>query len=60
MKSLMFCILTQNFSCEKIQKNELGRAGSAYRGEESAYRVLMGKSEGKRFENDIKMDLQEV
>ena len=46
----------------------MGGASSAYGGEEVIYRVLVGKSEGKRplgtprcrWEDDDKMDLQEV
>ena len=59
---------TQYFSGDKIEKNEMGGARSAYGGERDVYRVLMGKPEGKRplgrhrrrWEDDIKMDLQEV
>jgi hypothetical protein len=53
---------------DKIEKNEMGGACSAYEGEERLYRVLVGKPEGKRplgrprrrREDNIKMDLQEV
>jgi len=46
----------------------MGGACSAYGGEETSYRVLVGKPEGKRplgrprrrWEDNIKMDLQEV
>ena len=48
--------------------NEMGGAHSTYGGEEKAYRVLVGKPEGKRplgrtgfrWEDNIKMDLQKV
>ena len=58
--------LTQYCSGDKIEKNELGRACGAYR--RGVYMVLVGKPEGKRplgrrrrrWENNIKMDLQEV
>jgi hypothetical protein len=46
----------------------MGGASSTYGGKEGVYRVLVGKPEGKgllgrpkrRWENNIKMDLQEV
>ena len=52
----------------KIEKNEMGRACSAYGGRRGVYRVLVEKPEGKRllgrprhrWEDSIKMDLQEV
>jgi hypothetical protein len=57
-----------NFRVIKIQKNAMGGACSAYGERRGVYRVLVGKSEGKRplgrlrrrWENNIKMDLQEV
>ena len=53
---------------DKIEKNEIGRACSAYEGGEVVYRVLVGQPGGKRpvgrrrrrWEGNIKMDLQEV
>jgi hypothetical protein len=55
---------------DKIEKNEMGGACSAYGGGErrGVYGVLVGKPEGKRplrrprcrWEDNIKMDLQEV
>jgi hypothetical protein len=53
-------------ACDKIEKNEMGGASSAYGG--GVYRVLVGKPEGKRplerpkrrWEDNIKADLQEV
>jgi hypothetical protein len=49
-------------------KNEMGWACSAYRDRGSVYRVLVGKSEGKRplgrhrrrWEDNTKIDLQKV
>jgi len=60
--------LTQYCSGDKIEKNEMGGACSAYGGQERLYRVLVGKPEGKRphggsrlrWENNIKMDLLKV
>jgi len=51
---------------DKIEKNEMGGACSAYGG--GMHRVLVGKSGGKRplgrpgliWDNNIKMDLREV
>jgi len=56
------------FFGDKIEKNEMGGACSAYGEGRGVYRVLVGKPEGKRplgrprrgRENIIKMDLQEV
>jgi len=53
---------------DKIEKNEMGVACSAYGGKSGVYMVLMGKLEGKRplgrpsscWEDNIKIDLQEV
>jgi len=57
-------LLTQVCSGDKIEKNEMGGACSA-NGRRGLYRVLVGKSEGKRplgrhwrrWEDNIKMDL---
>jgi hypothetical protein len=51
-----------------MRKNGMGRACGTYGGKESAYRVLVGRPEGKgplgrprhRWEDNIKMDIQEV
>ena len=53
---------------EKIEKNEMGGACSAYGEWISLYRVFVGRAEGKiqlgrprhRWEDNIKMNLQEV
>jgi len=53
---------------DQIEKNEMSGTCSMYGREESVYRVLVGKHEGKRpigrprreWEYKIKMDLQEV
>jgi len=53
---------------DKIEKNEIGRACGAYGGGEGAYRVLVGKPEGKRplgrprrrWVDNIRLDHQEV
>jgi len=53
---------------DKIEKNETGGACSAYGGKRGVYRILVGKSEGKRplgrprrrWEDNIKIDFQEV
>jgi hypothetical protein len=51
-----------------VEKNEMGGACSTYGGESCAYRILVGRPEGRRplgrprhrWEYNIKMDLQEV
>ena len=62
-------LLTQYFSGDKIEKNEMGGACSTYERERrSVYKVLVGKPEVKRppgrprlrWEDNIKMPLQEV
>jgi len=53
---------------DKVEKNEMGGACSAYGDGRGVYRVLVGKPEGKRplgrprhrWEDNIRMDLQEV
>jgi len=63
------CIpLTQYCSGDKNEKNEMGRAFSAYGGEKKRIQLFVGKPEGKRplgrprlrWEDNINMDLQEV
>jgi hypothetical protein len=41
-------VLTKYCSVNKIEKNEMGGACSAYGGKHRLYRVLVGKPEGKR------------
>ena len=41
-------LLTTYYSGDKIKNNEMGRARSTYVGIIGAYRVLVGKSEGRR------------
>jgi len=56
------------FLGDQIEKNEMGGPYSMYGEERGAYRVLVGKPEGKRqlgkprhkLEDNIEMDLQEV
>jgi hypothetical protein len=68
MRSLMICTPHPYSSGDKIKKNEIGGACSAYAESRSVYRVLVGKFEGKRplgrprhiWEDNIKIDLQEV
>jgi hypothetical protein len=65
---LLYVLLTQYCPGDKIEKNEMGGACSVYGERRGVYRVLVGKSEGKRtlgrprrrWEDNIKMDLQEV
>jgi len=61
-------LLTKHYSCDQIRKNEVGGACSRYGERRGAYRVLVGKLEGKRplgrlghkWEYSIKMDLHEI
>jgi hypothetical protein len=54
--------------CVCFEKNEIGGACSTYGEKSSAYRILVGRPEGRRplrrprhrLEDNIKMDLQEV
>jgi hypothetical protein len=56
------------YSSDKIEKNEMGGACSAYRKRRGKYRVLVGEPERKRplgrprnrWEDTIEMDLREV
>ena len=45
-------MLTRYFSGEKIEKNEMGGACSAYGGVEKCIQVLVGKPEGKNLLED--------
>jgi hypothetical protein len=57
-----------NCAGDKIEKNEMGGSYSADGEKRGLYRVLVGKSEGKRsmgrprrrLDDNIRMDLQEV
>jgi hypothetical protein len=59
---------SQNYSCDEIENNEMGGACSSYEGEKRYIPLLVGKLEGniqfgrprRRWENNIKMDLQDV
>ena len=65
-KNIMYS-LTPYCSVDKIEKNEMGGACSAYGEGRGVYRALVGKPEGKRplgrprrrWEDNIRMDLQE-
>jgi hypothetical protein len=64
----MICTLHKYYLGVQIEKNEIGGACSTCGERRDAYRVLVGKSEGKRpvgrqrrrWEDNIKIDLQEV
>jgi hypothetical protein len=43
----MFCILTEHYLGDKTEKNEMGGACSMYGERKVAYRMLVGKPEGK-------------
>jgi len=61
-------LLTQHFSGDIIEKNEMGRARSAYGERKGVYKVLVRKPERKkplgrsrhRWEDNITMDIQYV
>jgi hypothetical protein len=64
----MFGFLTKYHSGDEVKKTEMGRTCGTYGGEESAFRALVEKPEGRRplerprrrWEDNIKMDLREV
>jgi hypothetical protein len=64
----LICTAHPIFSGDKIKKNEMGEACSAYRERKGVYRVLMGKPEEKRplvrarhrREDSINMHIQEL
>jgi hypothetical protein len=68
MRNLMICTHTKYYSADQIGKNVMGGARNPYGVEGIAYRVLVWIPDGKRplggnrhrWENDIKMNLQEV
>jgi hypothetical protein len=59
-------LLTTYYAGDQIEKNEIGRARSTYRGQEGCIQVLVGSGEGKRplegpsstWGDNIKTDLQ--
>ena len=61
-------LLTKYFSCDQIEKSDMGGACSTHGERRDVYCVLVGKPEGKRalriprrrWEDNIKMDLEEV
>jgi hypothetical protein len=67
MRSLLI-LLTKYYSGDQTEKNEMGRACSAYGERRGVYKVLVEKPEGKRplgrprlrWEDNIELDLQEV
>ena len=66
--AIWFVLLTQYYAGDKIEKNEMGWACSAYGWGQGLYRVLLGKPEGRRplwrprrkWVDNIRTDLQEV
>jgi hypothetical protein len=64
----MTVLITKYYSGNQIENNEMGRACSTYGEKSGAYRILVGRPEGKRplgrlrrrWEDNIKMDLQGV
>jgi hypothetical protein len=64
----LYLYLDKVIKSDKIEKNEMGGACSAYGERRGVYRVLVGKPEGKRplgrprrrWEDSIGMDLREV
>jgi hypothetical protein len=49
-------LLTQHCAGDKIEKNEMGWACGAYGEERGAYRVLVGKPEGRDYWGDLSVD----
>jgi hypothetical protein len=70
VRSLMICTpqKKKNYSGDHIEKNEMGRTPSTCGENRGAYRVLVGKPEGKkplgrprrRWEDNAKLNLQKV
>ena len=68
MRSFIICTPHPTLLYDKIEKNAMGRACSAYGVRNGVYSILVGKPEGKRplgrprrrWEDNVKMDLQEV
>ena len=68
MCRIFLSVLTPYCSGDKIEKNEMGGACSAYGERRGVYKVLVGKPEVKRplgrargrWEDNIKMDIQKV
>jgi hypothetical protein len=64
----MCVLIASTISVWKLEKNEMDEACSMYGEKRGAYRILVGRPEGKRtlgrprhrLEDNIKMDLQEV
>jgi hypothetical protein len=67
-RSFMLCTSHQASLGDQLKKTEVGRTCSMYGESRGAYRVLVGKPEGRRplerprhrWEDNIKMDLREV
>jgi hypothetical protein len=61
-------IKTVELPGDQIEKNQMGGACSTYRKKRGAYRILVGRTEGRRtlgrprriWEDNIKMDIQEM
>jgi hypothetical protein len=68
MRNLMICSLTHYRAGDKIERNKIGGACSAYGGGGGVYRVLVGKPEEKspqgrprcRWKDNIKADFDKV
>jgi hypothetical protein len=67
-RALWFVFLTEYYSNDQIKKNEMGGACGNTGDRRGAYRVLVGKPEGKRppgrhrlrWDDNIKMDVKEL
>jgi hypothetical protein len=66
--SVVPLLVTRYYSGNQIEKNEMDGACSTYGEKRGAYRILVGRPEGRRplgrprhrWEDNIKMDLQEA
>jgi len=48
MSKFMMVLLSKHYLDDKIKSNEMGRMCGTYEGRRRAYRMLVGKTEGKR------------
>ena len=68
MSNFIMVLLSKHYLDDQIKSNEMGRVCGTYGGRRRAYRMLVGKTEGKRalgrpsrrWEDNRQMDFQEV
>ena len=68
MSNFIMVLLSKHYLDDQIKSNKMGRVCGTYGGRRRAYRMLVGKTEGKRalgrpsrrWEDNRQMDFQEV